>query len=575
MREVAEMSRIDVDVSPRVGPVEHIRVNGVRIAYEVTGGGGIPLVLVHGSWGSHRNWDAVVPRLASGFRVVAYDRRGHSDSDAPPGPGTFAQDVADLAALIEHLGPAPAWVAGNSAGAVITLQLAAARPELLRGIMVHEPPMWSLLTQGSPAAEACRAVERGPMADVLRRISAGDDAGAAELFVDAVALGPGSWAHLPDGMRRTLVGNARTFLDEARAPDSDGVDEAALARYEGPVLLTSGDRSPPVFAPVLTRLGELLPQAEHVVYPGAGHIPHVTHPDAYVKKIMAFTSRHHRPAGTEAAVSSGRRPDLTSARCFDVTASDGTPIAVWEEGAGPPFVLVHGSLQDHTISAAFIAELRENFTTFAMDRRGFGASGDSTDYAIEQEFEDVAAVVDAVAARTGSPPVLWGHSYGASLAMGGATLTRNIRQMILYEPSLGLTYPEGWVETLEKTLSEGDGEAAIVLVFRDVLGFTDDEIDAMRSGPEWNRRVAVAPTVAREARAEEGWTYRPGQFDAITARTALLAGSQSPPELKRATEAAAAALPGARTHVLDGHAHIAHRTDPAMVAALVRKLIAS
>ncbi|MFI2431293.1 alpha/beta fold hydrolase [Streptomyces sp. NPDC018693] len=273
------------------GPVEFVRVNGVRIAYAAAGDGPVPLVLVHGSWGSHHNWDPVVPGLVPRFRVVTYDRRGHSDSERVLGQGSFDEDVADLAALIERLGAAPAWVVGNSAGAVITLGLAAARPHLLRGIVVHEPPLWSLLPRGGPEAAAVETLRRGPLADVLRRIDAGDHAGAAELFVDAVALGPGSWARMPDRMRRTFVGNAPTYLDEGRDPRADTVDQAALARYRGPVLLTSGDRSPPWFRPVVTRLAELLPQAEHVVYPGAGHIPHVTHPAAFLRVTMAFMSR--------------------------------------------------------------------------------------------------------------------------------------------------------------------------------------------------------------------------------------------------------------------------------------------
>lgn len=260
---------------------------------------------------------------------------------------------------------------------------------------------------------------------------------------------------------------------------------------------------------------------------------------------------------------------------FDVTVPDGTAIAVWVEGQGPAMVLVHGSMQDHSISAAFIAELRAGFTTFAVDRRGFGASGDGAAYAIEREFEDVAAVVDAVAEQVGGPVTVWGHSYGASVAMGGATLTGNISHLLLYEPSLGFAYPEGWIETLEKTLAQGDDEAAIVLVFRDILEFTDDQIETMRSRPEWASRVAVAPTVAREARAEAGWVYRTGEFGGITAQTLLLSGSESTPAIKSATDAAAAAIPGAGIHVLDGHAHIAHRTDPAMVAAIIREFIAS
>ena len=269
--------------------LEFITVNGVRIAYADTGGAGDPLVLVHGSWGSHHNWDAVVPGLAQHFRVVAYDRRGHSDSERPPGQGSFIEDVHDLAGLIERLDLAPAWVAGSSAGALITLQFAVARPELLRGIIVHEPPLWSLLGEGSPEAAAYAAVESGPLAAVLGRIESGDHAGAAESFVDEVALGPGSWTQLPDAMRQMMAGNAPTFLDEERDPGSHTVDETALARFSDPVLHTTGDKSPPIFSPVSRRLNALLPRAVRVTYTGAGHIPHVTHPEQYVAQVVAFT----------------------------------------------------------------------------------------------------------------------------------------------------------------------------------------------------------------------------------------------------------------------------------------------
>jgi pimeloyl-ACP methyl ester carboxylesterase len=271
----------------------------------------------------------------------------------------------------------------------------------------------------------------------------------------------------------------------------------------------------------------------------------------------------------------GTGPASVAAGRFDVRAPDDTEIAVWVEGEGPALVMVHGSLQDHTISAALVAELRAEVTTFAMDRRGFGASGDGTDYAIEREFEDVAAVVDAVAARVGGPVGLWGHSYGANLAMGGATLTGNVGQLILYEPSFGLAYPPGWIEaTVEKSLAEGDHDAVIIHVLRDLLEFTDDQIEARRSEPEWERRVAVASTVPRECHAEKDWVYRPGQFRGITAPTLLLSGSESTAAIKRATDAAAAAIVGSRVQVLDGHAHIAHRTDPGMVAAIIREFLA-
>ncbi|HZO68176.1 MAG TPA: alpha/beta hydrolase [Kribbellaceae bacterium] len=258
----------------------HTQVNGVRIAYQDIGRGE-PLVLVHGSWGSHHNWDPVVRGLSERHRVITYDRRGHSDSERPTGQGTFAEDVADLAALMETLDAAPAWVIGNSVGAVITLQLAAARPDVLRGVIVHEPPLRAPLSEGGADA---------PLTVVLDLIRAGDHSRAAERFVNDVALGPGAWAQLPEQMRATMTDNAPTYLDEELAPDSRTVDEAALARFAGPVLVTFGGQSPPIFLPVVHYLARLLPQAHRIEYAGAGHIPHVTHPEEFVATVLDFCS---------------------------------------------------------------------------------------------------------------------------------------------------------------------------------------------------------------------------------------------------------------------------------------------
>src|SRR5919204_5220087 len=95
-------------------------INGVKLYYEETGEGD-PLLFVHGSWTDHATWELVVPELSKQFRVISYDRRGHSRSSAPAGQGRVEDDVADLAALIEHLDAVPAHVAGNSLRAAISI----------------------------------------------------------------------------------------------------------------------------------------------------------------------------------------------------------------------------------------------------------------------------------------------------------------------------------------------------------------------------------------------------------------------------------------------------------------------
>jgi pimeloyl-ACP methyl ester carboxylesterase len=263
-------------------------INGVELYYELSGSGE-PLVLVHGSWGDHHNWDPVVSALAESFRVLAYDRRGHSASERPAGQGSVFEDADDLAGLIDELGLAPAHVAGNSFGAVIVLRAATRRPEVFRTLMAHEPPLFPLLagTELEPA-----------LAEVQRRIGAvvglleGDDhEEAARLFVNTIAFGPGAWdEQLTPQMRAVFVANAPTWLDEVRDPDALQMDLNALAGFDKPALLTNGTESAPFFGPVVDIVAESLPRSERVTIDGADHVPHISVPGRYVELVRAFAA---------------------------------------------------------------------------------------------------------------------------------------------------------------------------------------------------------------------------------------------------------------------------------------------
>lgn len=266
---------------------------------------------------------------------------------------------------------------------------------------------------------------------------------------------------------------------------------------------------------------------------------------------------------------------LTPEALLDVAAPDGTPIAVFSEGEGPPIVVVHGGMSDHRNDALFVAEMARAFTVFAVDRRGRGASGDSGEYSIEREFEDIAAVVDEVVDRLAVPVALWGHSYGADCAMGAAALTGNIHRLVLYEPGLGMTYPDGSVEAVQAALAAGDHEAAAVALMARVVEMTEEEVEYVRSLPTWTARVEIVPSVLREMIAESSWVYPPGWLHGVAAQALLLAGGESPASQTAATRRAAAALPHSDVLVLQGHGHIAHRTNPAVVAAIVERFVST
>ena len=264
-------------------------VDGTEIAYKRTGSGP-PLVLVHGSWSSNQDWDEVVPALAESFQVVAYDRRGHSQSERPPGQGSINEDVADLAELIERLELVPAWVVGNSFGASIALRLAAAHAELLHGVIAHEPPLWGLISD-DPDLTALVEENEKVTATVADRIASGDHEGGARLFIED-ELGPGSWSQFPPDFRTILIENAPTFLDESRDPDQFAFHPAWLTDFHRPVMLTMGSESPPTYAGVVSRLADALPAVEVARFEGAGHIPHTTHSDEYIEATRNFIRRN-------------------------------------------------------------------------------------------------------------------------------------------------------------------------------------------------------------------------------------------------------------------------------------------
>jgi pimeloyl-ACP methyl ester carboxylesterase len=262
--------------------VPKAEVNGVDLYYELEGSGE-PLALVHGSWGDATNWRFVVRGLAESFRVLAYDRRGHSLSERPDTPGSVDEDGDDLAALLEALDLAPAHVATNSWGGNIALRLAARRPGVFRSLSCHEPPLWSLL-EGDADGQEMLAQGARSLEEVGRRIAAGDHEGAARQFVEEVAFGPGAWEHeLPAETRAVFVQNASTYLDELQDPNQLNVDRDALARLEIPVRLTQGSESPPVFPRVIDRLAELIPHVTHETIDGAAHVPQLSTPERYVE----------------------------------------------------------------------------------------------------------------------------------------------------------------------------------------------------------------------------------------------------------------------------------------------------
>jgi pimeloyl-ACP methyl ester carboxylesterase len=249
-----------------------------------------------------------------------------------------------------------------------------------------------------------------------------------------------------------------------------------------------------------------------------------------------------------------------------VASRDGTQIAYWTSGSGPPLVLVHGAPADHTRWRPLLPYLEPYVTVHALDRRGRGASGDAAEYRLEREYHDVAAVVDAVAA-SGQPVDVYGHSHGGIVAFGAAALTTNVRRLVLYEgwpvpdPSV-YALPAGVVTRMNKLFAEGDRDGVVEALFRSVEEISDEDMAALRSAPSWPGRVAAAHTLPREILGESQARLQPEQAAKINMPVLLLTGEESTDPSKAQVGAVAAALPDVQRLVLARQQHIADILDP-------------
>ena len=254
-------------------------------------------------------------------------------------------------------------------------------------------------------------------------------------------------------------------------------------------------------------------------------------------------------------------PYQTCHRRFQQWQRDGTLIAVEFAGAGPSLVLVHGGIGDHSRWQPLFPQFTPRFTLFAMDRRGHGASGDSPNYSLQKEAEDIAAVVNSCPGKV----FLLAHSYGATCALEAAFLTPNIAKLVLYEPPIQVEQKfidRVIVTELEKLIRNGEREQALVLFMRDIVKIPPQEIAAAKARPSWATQVADIHSSVREIRATDGYTFDASRMRELTVPTLLLTGSDTAAHHKRAIAALAGSLPSRKVFVFEGQGHNAMDTVP-------------
>ncbi len=242
------------------------------------GEGEVPLVIVHGLFGSARNWRVLQKRLAEKRRVIAVDLRNHGSS--------FWSDINSYEALADDLAEVidahgrVADVLGHSMGGKAAMVLALTRPEMLRRLIVADI---APVAYGHTQAKHIAAMQAVDMSVVTRRSEADKqlvaevaEAPLRAFFLQSVELGEG-------GARWVL--NLEALA--AEMPKIMGFPELGKG-FEGPVLMLRGAGSDYVQPEAQPEIFQLFPKAELGEIEGAGHWLHAEKPREFQAAVEAF-----------------------------------------------------------------------------------------------------------------------------------------------------------------------------------------------------------------------------------------------------------------------------------------------
>ncbi len=257
----------------------------------------MPVVLVHGSLETWDTWQPQIATFAPPFHVVAYSRRYHPPNAAQPDGQAYALALHadDLIALIEALGLERVPLVGSSYGGYVALPVALRRPELVRSLVLEEPPIVPWLAR-TPAGDSLRRTFEETVTEPARRAFARDDSvDALRHYWDGVGGRPGRFDALSGPARAGLERLAFELSLEVRADPAvymPMLSCAQVGRIRSPVLLVAGERSLRLFHVITEELTRCLLAGELVTVPGAGHSVHAESPGAYNAVVLRFLTRN-------------------------------------------------------------------------------------------------------------------------------------------------------------------------------------------------------------------------------------------------------------------------------------------
>jgi pimeloyl-ACP methyl ester carboxylesterase len=255
--------------------------SGLRLSYAERGTDSGPAVLLHpGPTDSWRSYEPVLDRLPRGIRAIALSPRGHGDSDKPDGGyavGDFARDVVEV---LDALGIGRAVLVGHSGSCFVARRVALDHPERVAGLVL----------EASPTCLGTEAALHEFVGSVVMKLDDPIDPDFARSFVSDT-----SSEHVAPETIDVLVADvvkvpARVWRETfSKLLEYD--DRAELTGIAAPTLLTWGDRDALVTREMQEALVNRIPNAELVVYEGAGHTPRWEAPQRFADDVAAFSRR--------------------------------------------------------------------------------------------------------------------------------------------------------------------------------------------------------------------------------------------------------------------------------------------
>ncbi len=272
--------------------IKSVLVNNAELHY-VESGEGPPVVMVHGSLSDFRTWGFQRRFFSKQYRVIAYSRRYHYPNAMPAGRSDYSVGLhaEDLSALIRALGLGPAHIIGSSYGAYASLIMAARHPELVRTLVIGEPPMFPLLKTDKEGAHLLRAFLKQVWEPSIQAFEAGNLEEGSRIFYEGITS-TGAYEKLSPSARNGMLENALPLKAEAisrvRFPDFAKHD---AERIQAPCLLLDSERSPRLFHRITDMLEGMLPRTERGVIANASHSMHTDNPKEYNERVMKFLAR--------------------------------------------------------------------------------------------------------------------------------------------------------------------------------------------------------------------------------------------------------------------------------------------